>query len=166
MKLLRSLRGVAGLASLPALWVGTVIADDTANMSVTATVTDACQITAVDTMAFGVLDQAADNIAQANITWVCTDDFTTTIELNGGGSGNIGARAMTGAGTLPYQLYRDSGRSEVFGDGSGGSFSVDVTGSGYGNPDDVVVYGRVAQPDAAAAVAGAYTDTVLVTILF
>lgn len=141
------------------------VAQDTAPMTVTANVAPSCQLTNVETLAFGELDQSIDNDAEADITWVCTSGFDTSIQIDGGGSGSIVARTMGGTGTLPYQLYTDAGRSLTFGDGSTGN-DVDVTGTGYGNPTTVTVYGRVTQADASAAVAGNYIDTVNVTILF
>ena len=153
-----------GLASsITLLAVGTTVADDTAPMRVTAVVAPACQLSAVPNLDFGVLDQTIDNDAQTDITWVCTNGFPTEIRINGGGSGNIAARSMLGL--LPYQLYTDAGRSQLFGDGTTGNV-VFVNGTGYGNPDIVTVYGRVTQGDAAAAVGGNYDDTVTVTIVF
>ena len=166
MKSLISLRRASGLALIAAAWAGTAGADDTANMTVTANVAPSCQLTTVDTLGFGTLDPTSDNDAQADITWVCTSGFNTTIELDGGSSGDLTARTMGGSGILPYQLFRDAARTEVFGDGSAGSFTTPVSGTGYGNPDTVTVYGRVDQADAAAAVAGNYLDTVGVTIVF
>lgn len=165
MKSLCSWRRVCTFGLLVGVLAGPAVADDTGTMNVTANVAPSCQLNAVGTMAFGTLDQANNNDAQADITWVCTIGFNTTIVLDGGGSGSIGARAMGGAGTLPYQLYTDSARTIVFGDGTTGS-AVGVNGAGYGSPGTVTVYGQVTQANAAAAVAGNYTDAVGVTIIF
>ena len=72
---------------------------------------------------------------------------------------------MAGPGALPYQLYTDAGRSQIFGDGTTGN-AAGVSGTGYATPDTVTVYGRVAQADAQAAKNGNYNDTVVVTIVF
>lgn len=144
---------------------GISVADDVANMLVTANVAPSCQLNSVPTIAFGTLNPLADNDTQGDIVWVCTSGTNTVIELDGGGSGNIAGRTMAGPGALPYQLYTDAGRSQVFGDGTTGN-SVGVSGTGYASPDTVTVYGRVAQADAQTATNGNYSDTVVVTIVF
>jgi spore coat protein U-like protein len=70
-------------------------------------------------------------------------------------------------GALPYQLYTDSARTTIFGDGTpGGGSTAAVSGTGYASPANVTVYGRVLAASAGAATAGSYSDTVLVTIVF
>lgn len=158
--------GCAFAAAIASVLVGGIaVADDVANLTVTANVAPSCQLNAVPTISFGTLDPLGNNDAQGNITWVCTNGWNTVIRLDGGSSGNIGARAMAGAGTLPYQLYTDSARTAIFGDGATGN-SVPVAGVGYASPGNVTVYGRVAQADAAVATNGNYSDTVQVTIVF
>jgi len=144
---------------------GAALADDTANLTVTASVTPSCQLQLPPTLAFGALSPLANNDAAANITWVCTKNFSTVIKLGAGGSGSIAARSMGGAAALPYQLYTDVARTTVFGDGTTGN-TVPVTGVGYSTPNAVPVYGRVLQANAAVAPAGAYNDTVQITIVF
>ena len=156
---------VGAVALACTLASGVSVADDVANMLVTANVAPSCQLNSVPTIAFGTLNPLADNDTQGDIVWVCTAGTNTVIELDGGGSGNILARTMAGPGALPYQLYTDAGRSQVFGDGTTGN-SVPVSGTGYASPDTVTVYGRVAQADAQSATNGNYNDTVVVTIVF
>ena len=144
---------------------GISIADDVAPMLVTANVAPSCQLNSVPTIAFGTLDPLIDNNTQGDIVWVCTSGTSTVIQLNGGGSGNILARTMAGPSALPYQLYTDASRSQIFGDGTTGN-DVGVSGTGYATPDTVTVYGRVAQADAESATNGNYSDTVVVTIVF
>ncbi len=141
------------------------VADDVANMLVTANVAPSCQLNSVPTIAFGTLNPLIDNDTQGDIVWVCTAGTNTVIQLDGGGSGNILARSMAGPSPLPYQLYTDVARSQVFGDGTTGN-SVPVAGTGYASPDTVTVYGRVAQAAAQSATNGNYNDTVVVTIVF
>lgn len=162
-----SQRGALATALLGTLIGGVATADQIANMTVSANVVAACQLTSVPTIAFGVLNPTANNDAQGNISWVCTNGFNTEIRLDGGNTGLINGREMSdgATGTLDYQLYTDAGRTVVFGDGTTGN-DVQVTGIGYATPQNVTVYGRVLQADAAAATAGAYTDTVDVTIIF
>lgn len=165
MKQLFHSRRVLAVGLAAGFFSSFAMASDVANMQVTANVAPSCQLTAVPTLAFGTLDPLADNLAQADITWVCTNGYNTVITLDGGGSADINARAMSGAGTLPYQLYTDSARTQIFGDGVTGN-AAPVSGVGYASPGNVTVYGRVLQADAAVAVNGNYTDTVQVTIVF
>ena len=160
-------RGALATALLGTLIGGVATADQIANMTVSANVVAACQLTSVPTIAFGVLNPTANNDAQGNISWVCTNGFNTEIRLDGGNSGDIDDREMSdgATGTLEYQLYTDPGRTLVFGDGTTGNEAL-VAGIGYATPQNVTVYGRVLQADAAAATAGGYTDTVDVTIVF
>jgi spore coat protein U-like protein len=161
-------RYAAVAATVFGLGAGSVAtADDTANMTVTATVVNTCQLRNTPLLGFGALNPLTVNTDVAiGIDWACTNGFVTSIALGGGGSGNIAARTMaSGGNALPYQLYTNAGRTTIFGDGTTGSL-VPVTGVGYGTTNTVQVYGRVTQAAAQAAPAGAYTDTVLVTILF
>ena len=163
MKTLRSWRVGLPIALLAATFAAPASAQDTANMQVTANVAPSCAFTGLTDMAFGTLNQSADNLATADITWVCTDGFSMDIRINGGGTGDVSNRAMTGPAALTYQIYTDGTYATVFGDGTTGS-DVTVTGSGYGSPSTLTVFGRVLAADAAAALAGNYTDTVVVTI--
>ena len=160
-----SRRGALATAIAGVLIGGAVTADDVANMQVTANVAPSCQLNSVPTIAFGTLNPLANNDAQGNITWVCTNGFNTVIQLGGGGSADINARAMGGGGTLAYQLYTDAARTLVFGDGTTGN-AVPVSGVCYASPANVTVYGRVLQATAAVATNGNYSDTVQVTIVF
>ena len=157
---------LSALAAAGTLCSGLVSADDSANMQIIANVAPACQIVSVVDVNFGTLDPLINNDATGTINWVCTNGTSTDIEINGGGSGNILARTMAGpAAPLPYQLYTDAGRNNIWGDSGTGNV-VGVTGVGYGTVGNVTVYGRVAQADAENATNGNYLDTVIVTILF
>ena len=95
-----------------------------------------------------------------------------TVTLSTGSSGSMARRAMTNAGSqLQYQLYSDSARSIVLGDGTGGSSSFSgtitnllgvVLGSGS---TTMSVYGRVPAGQI-TAMPGNFIDTVLVTVSF
>ena len=61
---------------------------------------------------------------------------------------------------LNYGLYRDSARSQSFGQGSNAKV-VTLTGPGSGS---VSLYGRI--PGGQIVPAGTYTDTVVVTLSF
>ncbi len=88
-------------------------------------------------------------------SWVLTLD-------KGANSSTYFPRNMINAGTLlNYNLYSDSGRTQVWGDGTGGTFTVSGSGSGtFTN----TVYGRI--PPSQDARAGLNTDTVVITVNF
>jgi spore coat protein U-like protein len=93
-----------------------------------------------------------------------------SLALGGGGTGNPAARSMTGGvGTLGYGLYLDAARTQVWGDGSNGTFT--LTGSQIlltTTPQPVTttytVYGRL--PARQTAVAGGFADTIAVTLSY
>lgn len=87
------------------------------------------------------------------------------VTLSKGASGTFTPRRMTkGAETLDYNLFRDAGRSSVWGDGTSGT-STYTDANPPNNTDTVLtVYGRVtAEQDVTA---GAYSDTVSAVINF
>ncbi len=87
-----------------------------------------------------------------------------TVLLSAGSAGSYSPRRLSGGGhTLSYNLYTDPLRTTVWGDGGGGTAS--VTGA-FALPGaiDHTVYGRV--PAQQNVGAGAYTDTITVTINF
>lgn len=63
---------------------------------------------------------------------------------------------------LNYELYKDSGRSTVFGNSGGGLLSTGAAPNG--NARSFTVYERI--PGSQDAPVGAYTDVAIVTINF
>lgn len=153
-------------------FTGTASAQATQDIAVSATVPDFCifdAATSETTMAFdlsGVATATADFTAQTSLAWRCSNGFNTDITIGPGGSADQENRAMTaGAATLAYNLYTDNTYGTIWGDGTGTTSVVGVTGTGMSNVGNSVVYGRVLLADGQAAEPGAYTDTVVVTIL-
>lgn len=87
----------------------------------------------------------------------CSAKATPSLQLSTGSSPAYFPRTMTnGANTLPYNLYVDSGRSVVWGDGTAGT--AENGGETFFNLLLVTVYGRIGA--GMDSVAGAYTDTI------
>jgi spore coat protein U-like protein len=134
--------------------------------TVTANVVNNCNI-GTTAMSFGSPSMLTSAVTSTStISVQCTDGDAWELALNGGStSGSVTAREMKGAtygSTVSYQLYTDSGRSTVWGDGT--SSTSMVTGTGTGSAVSVTVYGKVPaqttpQPDT-------YSDTVTATISF
>jgi spore coat protein U-like protein len=137
---------------------------------VQATVTSACTVSG-STLNFGAsidpLATATPLDATSTLTVVCTNTTPYTVALNAGvnagGASNFGARKMkSGANVLGYQLYTDTGRSTVWGDGTASSSTSASTGTG--STQTLTIYGRL--PSLANVVPGSYTDTVTVTVSY
>lgn len=136
----------------------------TANLVVSATVISACVVTP-GVLAFGVYDPtAAGNLDQTGtFTVACTSGTSVTVGLNGGGNLSGSTRRMANllaTEFLPYELYRDSGRTNVWGNTSGTWVSLSATLL----PQVLTVYGRIAPAQDVSL--GAFTDNVTITVTF
>jgi spore coat protein U-like protein len=134
-------------------------------MLMTATVVASCNVTAKD-LAFGNYDPVSGTPLSGSTTVdvTCTNGTGYVVSMDAGlGSGaTTSARKMTlGGNTLTYSLYRNAGHTLVWGANSG----VDtVAGTGSGALQSIIVYGQT--PAAQTAPAGAYSDTVTVTVTY
>ena len=145
-------------------------ATTTTSFAVTATVNSTCSATAT-ALGFGVYVPGAGTIANnSTISVKCTKNTPYTVALNAGatGGGTVAQRLMgSGANRLQYNLYTTAGFATVFGDGSGTSQTEAGAGAGVATANAITVFGQL--PDNAtnqAAVPGAYTDTITVTITY
>lgn len=153
------------LAALPA-----AAGSASGSFQVNATVVSACSVTG-SLLNFGTsLDPVASAVpvdATSTLTVQCTNTTPYAVSLNAGlnagGASVFGSRSMkSGAHLLGYQLYLDSGRATVWGDGTASSST--VSGTGTGSNQSITVYGRL--PTLSGAVPGAYSDTVTITISY
>lgn len=95
-----------------------------------------------------------------NISVSCDAPTSFSISL-GTGAGSYASRILSsGANQLTYNLYTDSARLIVWGDGAGGTSIVSTTSAG----GDFSVYGRM--PARQNVPAGAYSDTIVVTVTY
>ncbi len=89
------------------------------------------------------------------------------VSLTPGSGGTYAARSMaSGVRRLDYQLYRNLLRTEIWGDGTGGSLSrSDTALVSIGAVERIYpVYGRI--PARQVAVPGTYADTVVVLVVY
>ncbi len=109
----------------------------------------------------------------ATVTVVCNPGVisllvTYTIALSIGGGSSYALRSMGGATPrLRYQLYRDSADTQVWGDGSAGTYTVsDSYTLGVLVPitRTYTAYGVIAANTLAAV--GSYTDTIILTLTY
>ena len=137
----------------------------TANLSVTATVLSVCSVLPA-TLAFGNYNFANDSTVNTTITVTCTSgtDYHVRLGAGAGAGAAVDDRLMThsgGVATLSYGLYRDGAYTQNWGQ----TDSTDTyDGTGNGAAQNVTVYGRILANQAVTA--GAYTDTVVITVSY
>lgn len=139
-----------------------IAATATTTLAVSATVVNSCSIT-VGNLLFGNYS-TADVTGQSTITLTCTNGATYTIAADKGVNGTLAQRIMkSGTNSLNYNLYTDSARTIIWGDGT--SSTVTIAGTGTGTSQTINVYGKIPAGQNTVK-AGSYTDTVNVTISY
>lgn len=162
---------VALVAAAGFAFSGTVNAQATQNIDVTAWVPNVCIIDASTetTMQFDLSGVATATLpfdAVTTLAWRCSTGFNTNITIGAGASGDQENRLLfDGPMPLPYNLYTDSTYGTIWGDGGGTTSTVAIAGTGMFNVGTTNVFGRIQLADAQTATPGVYNDTVLVTIL-
>ena len=133
-----------------------------------------CTFSSTPGVSFGAYDDSSPSATDATTSIVIScarnggpTPVNATLQIGpSAGSGLITTRSLrSGASVLNYNLYRDSGRSQVWGQTSGVdtssiSFTVPNNNSANGT---FVIYGRI--PALQNVPAGAYTDSVQLTII-
>ncbi|MFO1185547.1 MAG: spore coat U domain-containing protein [Bauldia sp.] len=114
-------------------------------------------------VSFGTHGLLSSSLTSSGVVTVkCTPATDYSVALSNGNNGaSPGERKMkNGSETVTYGLYRDTGRTNLWGDTAG--FLASATGSGANQ--NFTVYGLVpAQPTPSP---GNYTDTVVVTVTY
>jgi spore coat protein U-like protein len=138
---------------------------------VTATVPAICRATA-SALAFGTYTQGNGDVDGTSAVSVrCTTGTGFTVGLNAGGTtgATVTTRSMlSGTNQLGYSLFRDSGRTQNWGQ-TIGTDTLAGTGAGIAPASAVAltVYGRIVDSTANQNVpAGSYTDTITVTVTY
>lgn len=138
------------------------------HMSVSAQVPSGCTIGILqpNDLDFGDTGSLATAInGQTSISLNCPANTTWRLGLNNGNHALSGQRRMAGpAGNfVGYELYRDAGRTQRWGnDLAGGSDVASGSGPSQSNPLVLPVYGQV--PAQAPVAAGTYSDTITITL--
>ena len=131
--------------------------------TVSANVVPSCEID-VTALSFGYisgsLNSPVDEIATVNVR--CTSDTEYSLRMDmgtGPGVTNPAMRRMSSAGdSLAYGLYRDSARSQPWGN----TALTDVEANGLGSNQAFTVYGRIHAGQSPSV--GYYSDSVVVTV--
>jgi len=125
-----------------------------------------CNVSVVS-VNFGNYDALAssDINATGNVTVACSTGISFTIKMDPGqnSGGSFDQRRMLSPGTgstLRYNLFRDSSLVEVWGDGTGNTFT--QAGIGTGANQEYTVYGRI--PALQNVKPGTFQDSVTVIL--
>lgn len=137
-------------------------ATETGNLTVTALVADTCILATGTALSFATIDtaNASSQAVPGVVTVTCTATRpSVTVTIGGGDNVSGSQRRMisTGGDFLPYDIFTDSGHSAgiaVDGELYDGGITAAI-------PQVLTVYGQI---PAGNYNAGAYTDTLLVTL--
>jgi spore coat protein U-like protein len=167
MQILRPALAFAVAAVLQGLSLsGAQAATATGQFNVTLTLQAECRLTSTSNVAFGTSGVITSPLtATGSVVVQCTNTTPFNVGLNAGnGTGaTITNRLMSsGASTLPYQLFRDAGRTQNWGNTVG---TDTLSGTGSGAAQSLTVYGLVPIPGTQPA-PGSYSDTVQVTVTY
>ena len=165
MKRTAALGALLGITLLP---LAVSAANETASLTVSATVTNNCTISTA-ALAFSQYDPVSANASNdldgtGRVTVACTKGAAPSIGLGTGSSASGSARRLSDGGSnyLSYELFQDSGRSATWtNSGSGLLTPVAATSKAA---RDFTVYGRLAGNQDVPA--GSYMDSVVATVNF
>jgi len=163
--------GLAGAALMILTSLASAASPATTTFQVQASVVANCLVTA-NSLAFGTYDPtAADRDVDTTVSVRCTNGTGYTVALNAGVTAGttLALRKMTdGTNFMNYNLYRNALRTEIFGDGTGGTFMASGIGAGLGLGQAITVnvYGRIPTGQDTLPI-GTYTETTItVTVTF
>lgn len=138
----------------------------TATFNVSASVNDNCTVSTTN-LAFGTFTADADVTNSSSVKVKCTNGTGYTVKLNPGTSNNFAARKMAnGSNFLTYNLFKDSGYTSIWGDGTNSTFTNGGTGTGLSAAKEVTytVYGKLPLSGNEDAPVGSYSDTITVSV--
>lgn len=136
----------------------------TGTLNVSITIAATCSVVSAGPLNFGSVSAIGANIDQtATVTVNCSSTTPYNVGLGiGTGGGTVASRRMiNGANFVTYTLYRDAGRTQVWGSTIG---TDTVTGTGNAANQAITIYGRV--PTQTVPPPGAYTDAITVTVTY
>lgn len=155
---------------LAVLWLlitaSSALAQATGSFGVSASIVNGCSVSAI-TLAFGAYSGQAtqptvDQIGQITVTCANGNAYDVRLDngVNNGAGGQRRMQRVGGGGFLNYELYKDSGRTQRWGNNN----AQRLNGTGNGLPQQLPVYGRL--PGAQVVAFGPYRDTITVTVQY
>lgn len=144
-------RILGGSGEVPFAWSG-----------VNASFENTCRVVLATDLDFGNANTLTGNRDQTStIQLQCATGTAWRVALDNGVNNNGNNRRMaSGANRIAYELYRNSNRTQRWGNNNGS----DVNGTGNDTVQALTVYGRV--PAQANPARGSYADTVTVTLTY
>jgi spore coat protein U-like protein len=111
---------------------------------------------------FGIYDTLANQNLDGtgSVSVSCDTNASFTVALSPGHGTTLLRQMQGGADVMTYNLFTDSLRSIIWGDGAGGT----ALANGSGTSVTYAVYGRI--PPGQKIRAGAYSDSITVTLSF
>jgi spore coat protein U-like protein len=145
------------------IWTLTVSAVGIAVAATSPSAGAACSLN-VQGVIFGTYDTfSASNLdSTGNIAVTCDLGTSYTVSLSPGTGTYASRRLASGGDVLSYNLFVDPTRQVIWGDGTGGTFT--VSGAGITTAVNYTVYGRI--PSGQNASVGNYSDSITVTVTF
>jgi spore coat protein U-like protein len=137
---------------------------------VTADAAPTCTVSASG-VAFGTYNPLAnansDSTGSVSVTCTGSATATYTIAASAGTGTALDRKLVSGSQTLNYNVYIDSTRTTIWGDGSSGTsvISGNITATSGGATQPSTIYGRIPSGQATASV-GSYSDILTVTVTY
>jgi spore coat protein U-like protein len=133
----------------------------TTTASISGSVSPICSVSA-GSLGFGTYSAAAASLGSATVSVNCSNGGAYRVSLGGGQYSTSATRRMLGPSNnyLSYELFSNSGRTVQWGNGT--VFGGQVSGTGSGSAQSLIVYGRI--PASQLSTPGTYSDSVLVTV--
>jgi spore coat protein U-like protein len=155
---------VAAMVALLGAAQPAAAAETTADLGVSASVLESCNLSAVTALAFGPVatNAATPQITPGVVSIVCTNTKpSVTVSLDGGAQpdGTTRRMATSGGAFLPYKVHSDAGHANEISIG-GTLYSGGVTAA---VPTLLNVFGEIPQGNYSA---GEYSDTIVVTLTY
>jgi len=116
----------------------------------------------------GSADNVTDTVSVTCSALVLSVAVSYTITLSQGGSGTYTQRQMTNGGaTLNYNIYTDSGRTLIWGNGAGGTSDITDSYTLVSSPTtkNYTAYGQI-PANQTSAIPGSYSDSIVATVTF
>jgi spore coat protein U-like protein len=136
----------------------------TSTLAVSATVISSCTVLP-GTLSFGNYNPTSGSPldVDGSFTVTCTTGTAPVVGLGLGLNANGSTRRMTsGLQFLTYEIYKETGRTNVWGDSGGNTVTLPAAPSIL--PQTIAVYGRI--PANQSANIGVFVDTVAITLTF
>lgn len=138
----------------------------TATFEVSITVEAECTIS-VDDLTFPTVSDLTPEIEAATagaVTCTGISPVSVSFDPGSGGTSTFATRQMAlGPDTIDYNLYSDAAHTEIIGDGSAGTATIDFTSTGGDDAFDV--FGQTA-PAQNPKPGGTYASTITATVTF